>query len=73
MAGNGVKLTSMHDGEDERSFMQRVLVDSTATGAALTAEQRGYGPRQVMEQIHYLSKAATCRGGTRRAGGPATA
>ena len=42
MAGNGVKLTSMHDGEDERSFMQRVLVDSTATGAALSAAQHSY-------------------------------
>ena len=28
--------------DDERAFMQRVLVDRTATGAALTAEQHGY-------------------------------
>lgn len=27
---------------DERAFMQRVLIDSTAGGTTLTADQRGY-------------------------------
>ncbi len=27
---------------DERAFMQRVLVDGTATGAALTADEHSY-------------------------------
>ena len=31
-----------HPGENERAFMQRVLVDSTATGGAPTAEEHGY-------------------------------
>ncbi len=45
MAGHRVTLNGVHDGhegEDERAFMQRVLVDSTATGAALSGAQRGY-------------------------------
>lgn len=42
MAETGVNLPDAHDAQDERAFMQRVLVDSTATGVALTAAQRGY-------------------------------
>jgi len=42
MAGTGVKQTGAQGEGDECAFMQRVLVDSTATGAALTVEQRGY-------------------------------
>lgn len=42
MTGNGVKPMGVYDVGDERAFMQRVLVDSTATGAALTADEHGY-------------------------------
>ena len=42
MAGTEVKQTSAKGEGDERAFMRHVLVDSTATGAALTVEQRGY-------------------------------
>lgn len=42
MMTNEVTPMAAHEGEDERAFMQRVLVDSTATGAALSVAQRGY-------------------------------
>ena len=44
MAGTAVTLTDAYDdeGADDYAFMQRVLVDRTASGAALTEAQHGY-------------------------------